>query len=81
MRFLFFLLSIYFFVNVVTAQEASDEKKLVVLGGVTVTGSEFVFWEDNVVGGNLQLVYELKRFSAAAIGVKVAGGFSDGFSG
>lgn len=38
-----------------------DSEKLSVLAGFVSTGSEFVFWTDNVYGGNLQLLYDVKK--------------------
>ena len=58
-----------------------NSEKLSVLVGFTSTGSEFVFWSDNVYGGNLQLVYDIKKIEEGAIGLKGSVALSDGYSG
>ena len=73
--FLFFILAL-----AVTAQYDNSEK-LTLLGGFTSTGSEFVFWQDNVYGGNVQLIYDVKKIEEGAIGLKAASAFSSGYSG
>ena len=58
-----------------------NTEKLSILGGFTATGSEFVFYTDNVYGGNLQLVYDVLKIQEGAIGIKASGAWSDGYSG
>ena len=64
----------------VFAQYENDEK-LTILGGMTTSGSEFVFWKYNVYGGNFQLVYDVKKIQEGAIALKASGSWADGFSG
>ena len=80
MKYFFFSLFMTLFFQTVTAQYDNSEK-ISVLGGFTSTGSEFVFWSDNVYGGNLQLLYDVKKIWEGAIGVKGTGGWSPGYSG
>ena len=63
--------------------KAQDEKGIILQVGFNSTGSEFVFWEDNTYGGNVQLIYEVLRFAgdASALGIKASGLFADGMSG
>ena len=58
-----------------------NSEKLSVLAGFTSTGSEFVFWSDNVYGGNLQLVYDIIKIEEGAIGLKASGAWSSGYQG
>ena len=58
-----------------------NSEKISVLVGFTSTGSEFVFWSDNVYGGNLQLVYDFKKIEEGAIGLKGSAALSDGYNG
>ena len=58
-----------------------NSKKFSILGGFTSTGSEFVFWSDNVYGGNVQLLYDFLKIGEGAIGFKVSGARANGFSG
>ena len=58
-----------------------NSEKLSILAGFTSTGSEFVFWSDNVYGGNLQLVYDIIKIEEGAIGLKGSVALSDGYSG
>ena len=62
---------------------AQDEKGIVLQIGFNTTGSEFVFWEDNTYGGNIQMIYEVVRFAgdASALGIKASGLFADGMTG
>lgn len=80
MRFLFTFVPLLFCFHLVNAQYDNSEK-LSILGGFTSTGSEFVFWTDNVYGGNLQLVYDIKKIHEGAIGVKASGSWASGFGG
>ena len=80
MRFLFGVVLLMVSFQLVDAQYDNSEK-LSILGGFTSTGSEFVFWSDNVYGGNLQLVYDLKKIHEGAIGVKASGSWASGFGG
>jgi len=66
--------------HLATAQYDNSEK-ISVLAGFTSTGSEFVFWSDNVYGGNLQLVYDVKKIEEGAIGLKGSAALSDGYYG
>ncbi len=74
------LLLFMFFTFQVFAQYENDEK-LTMLGGFVSSGSEFVFWSDNVYGGNFQLVYDAKKIQEGAIALKAAGIWASGFSG
>lgn len=58
-----------------------NSEKLSVLAGFVSTGSEFVFWTDNVYGGNLQLLYDVKKIHEGAIGLKASGSWASGFGG
>ena len=58
-----------------------NSEKISILAGFTSTGSEFVFWSDNVYGGNLQLVYDIKKIEEGAIGLKGSAAISDGYNG
>lgn len=80
MRLLFSLMLLVFSFQLVYAQYDNSEK-LSILGGFTSTGSEFLFWSDNVYGGNLQLLYDIKKIHEGAIGVKAAGSWASGFGG
>ena len=53
------------------------------MAGFATTGSEFIFWEDNTYGGNVQLIYELTKFAAgfSSVGFKASGMFADGMTG
>lgn len=51
------------------------------LAGIISTGSEFVFWSDNVYGGNLQINYDIKKIQEGAIGLKASTALSDGYQG
>ncbi len=61
----------------------SNEKDLILLVGFNTTGSEFVFWDDNTYGGNVQVIKELVKFGGgfSAIGFKASGLFADGMLG
>lgn len=58
-----------------------NSEKLSLLAGFTSTGSEFVFWSDNVYGGNLQLIYDVKKIEEGAIGLKGSAALSEGYNG
>ncbi|MCF6357297.1 MAG: hypothetical protein L3J54_05765 [Draconibacterium sp.] len=58
-----------------------NSEKLSVLAGFTSTGSEFVFWSDNVYGGSFQLIYDVKKIEEGAIGLKVSTALSNGYQG
>ena len=58
-----------------------NSEKLSVLAGFTSTGSEFVFWSDNVYGGSFQLVYDVKKIEEGAIGLKASTALSNGYQG
>jgi hypothetical protein len=60
-----------------------EKREITVLGGFATTGSEFIFWEDNTYGGNVQVIYELTKFAAgfSAVGFKASGMFADGMTG
>lgn len=61
----------------------SEKKEITILGGFASTGSEFIFWDDNTYGGNVQLIYELVKFGGdfSALGFKASGMFADGMTG
>ena len=60
-----------------------EKREITILGGFATTGSEFIFWEDNTYGGNVQVIYELTKFAAgfSAVGFKASGMFADGMTG
>ncbi len=58
-----------------------NSEKLSVLAGFTSAGSEFIFWSDNVYGGNLQFIYDFKKIEEGAIGFKGFGAWSNGYGG
>lgn len=80
MKYLIFTLLFSSFLTIANAQYDNSEK-LSILGGFTSTGSEFVFWDDNVYGGNLSFVYDVKKIHEGAIGIKGTGAWSSGYSG
>lgn len=73
-------LALITFCHLAMAQYDNSEK-ISILAGFTSTGSEFVFWSDNVYGGNLQLVYDVKKIEEGAIGLKGSAALSEGYSG
>ncbi|RLD82784.1 MAG: hypothetical protein DRJ10_04665 [Bacteroidetes bacterium] len=72
-----FLISI----NYVAIAQYDNSEKLSILAGFVSTGSEFVFWSDNVYGGNFQLVYDVKKIEEGAIGLKASAALSSGYQG
>ncbi len=58
-----------------------NSEKVSLLAGFTSTGSEFVFWQDNVYGGNIQLIYDVKKIEEGAIGIKLTTELADGYNG
>lgn len=64
-----------------TNAQYDNSEKLTILGGFTTSGSEFVFWSDNVYGGNVQLLYDIKKIEEGAIGFKASSAWSSGYSG
>ncbi len=62
---------------------AQSGKEKTILIGFNSTGSEFIFWEDNTYGGNVQFIYEITKFGGdfSAIGFKASGIFANGFTG
>lgn len=67
--------------NIAAHAQYDNSEKLSVLAGFISTGSEFIFWSDNVYGGNAQLIYDVKKIHEGAIGLKASAGFSNGFQG
>ena len=67
--------------NLVAQAQYDNSEKLSVLAGFISTGSEYIFWSDNVYGGNVQLIYDVKKIHEGAIGLKASTGFSKGFQG
>lgn len=65
----------------VSGQYDENKEKFTVLGGFVSSGSEFVFWSDNVYGGNLQLGYDVLKIEEGSIGFKASGTWADGFNG
>lgn len=80
MRSTLSIVFVLFCFQVVNAQYDNSEK-LSILGGFTSTGSEFVFWSDNVYGGNFQILYDVKKIQEGAIGLKASGAWAEGFGG
>lgn len=58
-----------------------NSEKMSVLAGFVSTGSEFVFWSDNVYGGSLQLNYDVKKIEEGAIALKASTALSGGYQG
>jgi len=67
--------------NLGVQAQYDNSEKLSVLAGFISTGSEYIFWSDNVYGGNVQLIYDVKKIHEGAIGLKASTGFSNGFQG
>ena len=65
----------------VFGQYDENREKFTLLGGFISSGSEFVFWSDNVYGGNLQLVYDILKIGEGSIGLKASGAWAEGFGG
>jgi len=80
MKKISFTVVLLFFVLLADAQYDNSEK-MSLLVGFTTTGSEFVFWNDNVYGGNLQIVYDVKKIEEGAIAIKASGSWAEGFQG
>ena len=72
---------LFFFAIQVFGQHDENREKYTVLGGFISSGSEFVFWSDNVYGGNFQLIYDVLKIDEGAVGLKASGTWADGFSG
>jgi hypothetical protein len=70
MKTIFSTLILAFAVHSLIAQYDNSEK-FTILGGFTATGSEFVFYSDNVYGGNVQLVYDVLKIQEGANGTLV----------
>ena len=66
-----------------SSRAGSDKNDLMILGGFNTTGSEFIFWNDNTYGGNVQLIKELVEIfgGSSTIGFKGSGLFADGMTG
>lgn len=64
-----------------THAQYDNTEKLSILTGFVSTGSEFIFWSDNVFGGNLQLLYDVKKVEEGAIGLKASTVLSSGYQG
>lgn len=67
--------------GIATHAQYDNSEKLSVLAGFVSTGSEYVFWTDNVYGGNLQLLYDVKKIEEGAIGLKASTALSNGYQG
>ena len=67
--------------SLLTFAQYDNSEKLSILAGFASTGSEFVFWSDNVYGGNFQLVYDVKKIHEGAIGLKASVALSSGYQG
>lgn len=67
--------------NLIANAQYDNSEKLSVLAGFVSTGSEYVFWSDNVYGGSFQLVYDVKKNEEGAIGLKASTALSNGFQG
>lgn len=63
------------------SQFEENNEKFTVLGGVTSTGSEFIIWSDNIYGGNVQFIYDVKKIEEGAIALKGSYSWADGFNG
>ncbi len=72
---------LFLFTTLAVNAQYDNSEKLTILGGFTSTGSEFVFWADNVYGGNVQLLYDVKKIHEGAIGLKASSTFSNGYTG
>lgn len=80
MRKLFVVL-LFILPNLIANAQYDNSEKLSVLAGFVSTGSEYVFWSDNVYGGSLQLVYDVKKIEEGAIGLKASTALSGGYQG
>ena len=67
--------------SLISLAQYDNSEKLSILGGFVSTGSEYIFWSDNVYGGNLQLVYDVKKIEEGAIALKVSTTLANGFQG
>ena len=68
-------------IGLISNAQYDNSEKLSVLAGFVSTGSEFVFWSDNVYGGNLQLLYDVKKIHEGAIGIKASTALANGHQG
>ncbi len=75
--FAFVLISVGF----LSYGQYDNSEKLSLLAGFVSTGSDFVFWSDNVYGGSFQLVYDVKKIEEGALALKASTAFSSGFQG
>jgi len=67
--------------GIATHAQYDNSEKLSLLAGFVSTGSEYIFWSDNVYGGNLQLLYDVKKIDEGAIGLKASTVLSSGYQG
>ena len=65
----------------VFGQYEENKEKFTILGGLMSSGTEFVFWSDNVYGGNFQIIYDALKIQEGSIGIKASGVWAEGFSG
>ena len=70
-----------FFTTQVFCQVDASKERFTALGGLISSGSEFVFWSDNVYGGNFQLVYDVLKIQEGAVALKASGVWASGYNG
>ena len=77
--------TILVFIALITTFELKGQstEKSAVLVGFNSTGSEFIFWDDNTYGLNVQYLREIKELGAgfSSLSFKVTGLFADGMTG
>ena len=71
----------FMFSSLLSVAQYDNSEKLSILAGFISTGSEFIFWSDNVYGGNLQVNYDVKKIDEGAIALKVSTALSNGYQG
>lgn len=76
-----FTLLLFILMSFVSKAQYDNSEKLSILAGFVSTGSEYMFWSDNVYGGNFQINYDVKKIHEGAIALKASTTLASGFQG